>query len=340
MPLADLVRPEAADAAQTGAAGGGVFRHGVASGDPRADRVILWTRVSGATGEVPVRWTLAANPQFTRVVARGETPTGAARDFTVKVDVTGLAPATTYYYRFDALGGRSPVGRTRTLPGARRGARANRAGLVRELSARALQRLRRGSPSAPTSTSCCTSATTSTSTNRADTPTPRSRAAPSIRRTRSGALDDYRRRYALYRTDPDLQEAHRQHPFVAVWDDHEIANNTWSTGAENHQPEDGDFFARRDAAYQAFLEWLPMRDTGSARQPLIYRSFALGDLADLVMLDTRLAGRDRQVERTDVLGIEDPRRTILGAAQEHWLDGELRESVRAPARAGSCSGSR
>ena len=146
------------------------------------------------------------------------------------------------------------------------------------------------------------------------------------------ALDDYRRRYALYRTDPDLQEAHRQHPFIAVWDDHEIANNTWSTGADNHQPADGDFTARRNAAYQAFLEWLPVRDTGSARQPLIYRSFAFGDLADLVMLDTRLAGRDVQVERTDVLGIEDPRRTILGAAQEHWLDGELRESVRAGAR--------
>jgi alkaline phosphatase D len=117
-----------------------------------------------------------------------------------------------------------------------------------------------------------------------------------------------------------------------VWDDHEIANNTWSTGAENHQPADGDFTARRNAAYQAFLEWLPVRDTGSARQPLIYRSFALGDLADLVMLDTRLAGRDVQVERTNVLGIEDPRRTILGAAQEHWLDGELRESVRAGTR--------
>ena len=117
-----------------------------------------------------------------------------------------------------------------------------------------------------------------------------------------------------------------------VWDDHEIANNTWSTGAENHQPEDGDFFARRDAAYRAYLEWLPMRDTGSARQPLIYRSFAVGDLADLVMLDTRLAGRDQEVERTNVLGIEDPRRTILGAAQEHWLEGELRESVRAATR--------
>ena len=331
LPLADVVRPERVSAAQTAAARGTVFRHGVASGDPRADRVILWTRVSGATGEVPVRWTLAANPTFTRVVARGETPTGAARDFTVKVDVTGLTPATTYYYRFDALGGRSPVGRTRTLPGAG-------AGRVRIALA-----------------SCANYPhgffnVYGRIADRADVdvvlhlgdyiyeyehghyadPMLEGRAVDPANETR--ALDDYRRRYAQYRTDPDLQEAHRQHPFVAVWDDHEIANNTWSTGAENHQPEDGDFFARRDAAYQAYLEWLPMRDTGSARQPLIYRSFALGDLADLVMLDTRLAGRDQEVERTNVLGIEDPRRTILGAAQEHWLDGELRESVRAKTR--------
>ncbi len=210
VPFANLVRPETLAAAQAG----GVFRHGVASGDPRADRVILWTRVSGATGEVPVRWTLAANPQFTRVVARGETPTGAARDFTVKVDVTGLAPATTYYYRFDALGGRSPVGRTRTLPGAgaATGARSRwpRAPTTRTDSSTSTG----GSPSAPTSTSCCTSATTSTSTNRADTPTPTLEGRAVDPADEILALDDYRRRYALYRTDPDLQEAHRQHPFI------------------------------------------------------------------------------------------------------------------------------
>ena len=119
VPLADLVRPDDLWAAEQAARQTApVFRHGVASGDPRADRVLLWTRVSGGTGEVPVRWTLAANPTFTRVIARGETRTGAARDFTVKVDATGLAPATTYYYRFEALGGRSAVGRTRTLPAA------------------------------------------------------------------------------------------------------------------------------------------------------------------------------------------------------------------------------
>ena len=331
LPLVELVRPETGFGAQPGGAREGVFRHGIASGDPRADRIVLWTRVSGATGEVPVRWMMSATPTFTRVVARGETSTGAARDFTVKIDVSGLAAATTYYYRFEALGARSVTGRTRTLPAA--GAGRVRLALAScsnyphgyfnvygRIAARPdidavlhlgdyIYEYEQGRYA-----------------DKALTDRP---VDPPHEIT---ALDDYRRRYALYRSDPDLQEAHRQHPFVVVWDDHEIANNTWSTGADNHQPADGDFTARRNAAYQAFLEWLPVRDTGSARQPLIYRSFAFGDLADLVMLDTRLAGRDVQVERTDVLGIEDPRRTILGAAQEHWLDGELRESVRAGAR--------
>jgi alkaline phosphatase D len=332
LPLADLVRPEPIFAAQAPVSRGTVFRHGVASGDPRTDRVILWTRVSGASAEVPVRWVLAANQAFTRVVARGEVPTGAACDFTVKIDVPGLSPATTYYYRFEALGARSVVGRTRTLP-------AGGAGRVRIALANCANY-----PHGYFNVYGRIAARTDLDVvlhlgdyfyeyeqgRYADKELLTARAVDPP--TEIKALDDYRRRYALYRTDPDLQEAHRQHPFIVVWDDHEIANNTWRDGAENHQPAEGDFTARRNAAYQAYLEWLPIRDTGSARQPLIYRSFALGDLADLVMLDTRLAGRDQEVERTNVLGIEDPRRTILGQAQEHWLDGELRESVRAGAR--------
>ena len=333
LPLADLVRPEIARSAHRpparGTASSGT---GLPAATPGADRVILWTRVSGATGEVPVRWVMSANPTFTRVVARGETPTGAARDFTVKIDVSAgwrrRRPTTTASRRW------APARRPAAHARCRRPAPGGcgwpwpRAPTIPTATSTSTG----GSPPAPTSTRCCTWATTSTSTEQGRYFDKALTDRPVDPPHEITALDDYRRRYALYRTDPDLQEAHRQHPFIVVWDDHEIANNTWSTGAENHQPADGDFTARRNAAYQAFLEWLPVRDTGSARQPLIYRSFALGDLADLVMLDTRLAGRDVQVERTNVLGIEDPRRTILGAAQEHWLDGELRESVRAGAR--------
>lgn len=332
-PFAEFVRPEDVFAAEQAARQAPpVFRHGVASGDPRADRVLLWTRVSGGSGEVAVRWTLASNPAMTRVVARGETRTTAARDFTVKVDATGLAPATTYYYRFEALGGRSVVGRTRTLPAA--GATRIRMALTScsnypygyfNAYARMAERAdldlvlhvgdyiydyHQGRYFDP------------------DLAKDRPVDPP----TEILVLADYRKRYALYRTDPDLQAVHQQHPFVCVWDDHEIANNAWKGGAENHQPDEGDYLTRRDAAYQAYLEWLPVREPGSARQPIVYRSFALGDLADLVMLDTRLVGRDQQVDRANVLGVEDPRRSILGQAQEGWLEGELAESARAGAR--------
>ena len=331
-PLTDLVRPVRLAAAQAARTGRGPFRHGVASGDPRGDRVLLWTRVSGSADEVPVRWTLAANPSLTRVVARGEARTGAARDFTVKVDVTGLAAATTYYYRFEALGAQSAVGRTRTLPAA--GAKRLRLALVScsnypygyfNAYARVAERsdldvvlhvgdyiydYHQGRYFDP------------------DLAAARAVDPP----TETIALDDYRRRYALYRTDPDLQAVHQQHPFIAVWDDHEIANNAWKGGAENHQPTEGDYLVRRDAAYQAYLEWLPVREALSARQPMLYRSFAIGDLADLTMLDTRVIGRDQQVERTNSAQLDDPARSILGPAQEHWLEGELAEAVRAGSR--------
>ena len=332
-PLADLVRPDFLAAAEQAARQTApVFRHGVASGDPRTDRVLIWTRVSGGSGEVPVRWTLSANPTFTRILGRGETRTGAARDFTVKVDVTGLAPATTYYYRFEALGARSVVGRTRTLPAA--GAGRLRLALAScsnypygyfNAYARIAERTdldlvlhlgdyiydyHQGRYFDP------------------DLAKDRAVDPP----TEILALADYRKRYALYRTDADLQAAHQQHPFVCVWDDHEIANNAWRDGADNHQPDEGDYHARRAAAYQAYLEWLPVRESASARQPLLYRSFAIGDLADLVMLDTRVIGRDQQVDRQNVLGVEDPRRSILGPGQEGWLEGELVESARAGTR--------
>lgn len=332
-PFADLVRPEDLFAAEQAVRQTApVFRHGVASGDPRSDRVLLWTRVSGGSGEVPVRYTVASNTTFTRIVARGETRTGAERDFTVKVDVTGLAPATTYYYRFEALGGRSVVGRTRTLP-------ANGAARLR-LALASCSNYPYGYFNAYARIA-----------ERADLDLvlhlgdyiydyhqgryfdpDLAKDRPVDPPTEILALEDYRKRYALYRTDPDLQAAHQQHPFVCVWDDHEVANNAWQNGAENHQPNEGDYHVRLAAAYQAYMEWLPVREAPSARQPQLYRSFSVGDLADLVMLDTRVIGRDEQVDRANVLALEDPRRSILGTAQEGWLEGELVESMRAKTR--------
>jgi alkaline phosphatase D len=306
-----------------------VFLHGVASGDPLTDRVILWTRVTSVRGGV--RWEVARDAAFSRPVASGLAQTGASRDFTVKVDAGPLAPGTTYFYRFEALGERSPIGRTRTLPAA--DVRRVRLALVscsnlpfgyfnvyRRIAARAdldaVLHLGDYIYEFP-------NGVYGDGTKYGHEPRPPREIV---------TLADYRMRYAQYRSDPDLQEVHRQHPFIVAWDDHEFANNTWRDGAENHQPDkgEGDFALRRAAAVRAYLEWMPIREDRSTRQPRIYRSFAFGDLADLIMLDTRLVDRDEQAaNRESIPVIDDPKRSLLGRAQEEWLFAELAGSKRA-----------
>jgi alkaline phosphatase D len=143
-------------------------------------------------------------------------------------------------------------------------------------------------------------------------------------------LADYRERHAQYKADPDSQEIHRQHPFITVWDDHEFTNNAWSGGAQNHNPEQGEgaWPARRAAAFQAYLEWMPIREDAPTLQGRIYRTFRLGNLATLLMLDTRVVGRDEQVNRKDSAAIESASRQLLGAEQEAWLAEQLVTSVR------------
>jgi len=297
------------------------FDHGVASGDPLADGVVLWTRVAVADGrDVEVRWEVALDDRFADVVTSGSAATSAGRDHTVKVDVTGLAPATTYFFRFAVFGVESPVGRTRTAPEG--GTAGLRFGVVscsslahgyfhgyRRLAGRddldAIIHLgdyiyeygdgeygdvRRYEPPHEIVT-----------------------------------LADYRTRYAQYRRDPDLQEVHRRHPFIAVWDDHESADNSWRDGAFNHQSEsEGPWIDRRAAAAQAYFEWMPIRE--QAEDGRVFRKLRYGDLVDLVMLDTRLFGRDEQTASTGDPLARDPERQLLGAEQASWLDGVLRES--------------
>jgi alkaline phosphatase D len=324
---------------------GRVFQHGVASGDPLQDRVVLWTRVTVPGPAAEGRWLVAEDPRLTRVVARGTFATAVTRDFTVKIDAGGLAAGRTYYYAFEAGGERSPIGRTRTLPSGRvdafRMALATCASYPHgyynayaHIAARAdldlvlhvgdyIYEYQRGEYVSP---------------------------LPAVAAARAVlpmhellSLADYRTRYSLYRRDPDLQEMHRQHAFVCVWDDHESANDAWREGAENHQPErdEGDWGARKRGAIHAFHEWMPIRDTGTPER--IYRGFRIGELADLVMLDTRLIGRDRQVPAKikgtddDAIAVDDPRlsdpsRTLLGAAQEAWLEREIATSVSRGAR--------
>jgi alkaline phosphatase D len=308
-----------------------LFQHGVASGDPLQDRVILWTRVSPQnTAPVAVHWVIAHDPELREVLNQGVVTALPARDFTVKVDALGLSPGHTYYYRFDAAGQESPVGRTRTLP--EEAVERVRFAVVScsnlpfgyfNAYAKIAQRddlnavLHLGDyfyEYAPDEYG------DGKEFGRVHEP-PREIVS----------LSDYRTRHAQYKSDVDLQEAHRLHPWICVWDDHESTNNSWRDGAENHNPElgEGDWPTRRAVAIKAYHEWLPIREQPSASGPFIYRSFRFGQLADLIMLDTRLHGRTRQLDDPeDERGLADRNRTILGADQQAWLAEQLRSSKR------------
>ena len=302
-----------------GSAPAGPFQHGVASGDPLPDGVILWTRVTSSGGApVSVSWQVASDPELAQVVASGTAETNADRDFTVKVDARGLTAGQTYYYRFEAAGASSPVGRTRTAPTG--GVQRARFGVAscsshaagyfhgyRALAARADldavihlgDYIYEGGPGG------------------VRTPEPAHE---------TYTLADYRTRHAQYKRDPDLQEVHRQHPFIAVWDDHEFANNASRDGADQHDPAtEGDWGERKAAALRAHAEWMPIREQADGR---IWRTLTWGDLADLVMLDTRIWGRVGGSEA--LIGPPpppDPARTLLGDDQAAWVEGQLAGSV-------------
>ncbi len=322
---------------------GRVFRHGVASGDPLPGAVILWTRISGAPAGSAVRvgWEVATDPDFTNIVRRAgdgvddssgaadANVTGPERDYTLKLDVSGLRPGTRYYYRFEALGQRSPVGRTRTAPSG------------------ALEQLRLGVATCGDYSRGLWNAYARLA-EREDIDavlhlgdyiyeTDRDRVRAHQPPVEIRSLDEYRARYASYRAEPELQAVHAAHPMIWVWDDHETVDGTWMNGADpnDHDPaEDGDFGARKLAARTAAFEWLPIRlPEPEANPERIYRRFQFGDLVDLIMLDTRRIGRDRQGEPNAEGGFftqsgefTDPERHILGAEQEAWFINALRSS--------------
>lgn len=321
---------------------GSGFTHGVASGEPGQDRVLLWSRyVAGQ--DTRLGWEISDTMDFTRIIASGNVTASASHDWCVKAWAAGLEPGLWYYYRFIAPdGSQSDVGRTRTLPDGdvdkfrmavfscsnfgfgwfnayAHAAEANDVDLALHLGDYIYEYNRGSYPSA-------------------------SQANPDRvlwPENEIVALADYRLRYATYRNDPDLRRIHQLLPMISVWDDHEVANDTWKGGAQNHQPEtEGPWEARKAAAMQAYHEWLPVSD-----EP--YAEYSLGRLATLMRLDTRLAGRDKQFNLAEVIagkqtpeeivaglsafrdgGFRAAERELLGAEQQAWLATRLAASRR------------
>lgn len=310
-------------------AASGAFRHGVASGDPLPDGILLWTRLtpteqaqpgSGLGPEAQVSWQVSANPDFTALMAQGTILTGPVRDHTVRIEVTGLEPATTYWYRFGYEGGWSTTGRTMTAP---------------DVDAE-IDRLRMGVVSCSNWEGGYFSAYRYLA-ERGDLNlvvhlgdylyeygtgelgTGGKVIRPVSPPHETLTLTDYRIRHATYKTDPDLQALHAALPWAITWDDHEVANNQWSGGAENHTPgSEGDFAARLAAARQAYLEWMPVR---AGVDGAIYRRLRFGRLADLSMLDLRTY-RSKQ----NWGDVDEPDRTITGDDQMTWLKSGLAAS--------------
>jgi alkaline phosphatase D len=300
------------------------FQHGVASGDPLPDGVILWTRLTTPDRGAPAEatWELAAEPTFAVVLQTGAVTTDTQRDFTVKVDVRGLAPATTYYYRFRSGAEVSLVGRTRTAPTGQ------------------VARLRFGVASCSSYAQGYFHAYRALA-RRADLAAvihlgdyiyeygsgQYGNARPHEPASEALTLADYRTRHAQYKRDPDLQAVHRQHPFITIWDDHESANNAWRDGAENHTPAtEGAWAVRKAAAQRAYSEWMPIRDQDDVAK--IWRKLSFGDLVDLVLLDTRLWGRSETSGGLFAPMLpEDPTRSLLGDDQEAWLDQQIAGST-------------
>ena len=283
----------------------------------------------------PSTWEVARDAGFRDVVRRGPVETAPWRDHTVKVDVDGLAPARWYFYRFRCAGVTSRTGRTRTAPAADALPRNLRLGVVscanwqagwfsayRGLAARddlhAVLHLgdylyEYGGPG-----------------SYGDGPD-NEHVRDHVPAREMVALADYRQRHAQYKTDPDLQDAHAKFPWIITWDDHEVTNDSWRRGAENHQPDEGDYLRRRARAHRAYDEWMPVRMDGTAKLgdgARLFRRLKFGQLAEISMLDLRTY-RSKQVEQPAFPAphpdpaISDPDRTITGDRQLEWLKDSL-----------------
>ncbi|HQV77387.1 MAG TPA: alkaline phosphatase D family protein [Chitinophagales bacterium] len=294
------------------------FYHGVASGDPTPNSVILWTRVTPETNDnVNGTWRVALDTNFTSIVQSGTFLADSTKDYCVKIDVNGLQPNTWYFYEFTALGRNSLIGRTKTAPVS--GTNQLRFAFVSCANYpngyfNVYNRIReRNDIDAVLHLGDYIY-------EYAGIPATRNGQQPLHEIIK---LADYRQRYSSYRLDPALMKLHQQFPFITVWDDHETANNSYSDGADNHTPGvEGLWSARKSAGQQANDEWLPTRLPEVSNPNRIWRKLSFGNMADIFMLDTRLYDRSLQGGNTN-----DSSRHIIGNEQMQWLKTELINST-------------
>ncbi|MFN8276379.1 MAG: alkaline phosphatase D family protein [Chitinophagales bacterium] len=306
------------------------FYHGVESGDPTENSVMIWTRCtpdSGNTAAIPVNWQIATDLQFTNVVNYGKAWATEASEYTVKVDVCGLQPATYYYYMFSANGRNSIVGRTKTAPAANSNNDSVRFAVVscaswehgffntyENIAARNdvdavvhlgdyIYEYQSGDFSDNNVTS-------------------QGRVYDPPQEIVSAA--QYEGRYSQYKLDDQLKRVHQLFPFITVWDDHETCNDAWREGGENHQPAtEGPFDVRKHNSTSAYFLWMPLRKPDPLDTIRIFRRLRYGKLLDLIMLDTRLYDRDEQ----NSSAASDPNRHMMGPVERAWYFQQLTDST-------------
>lgn len=302
------------------------FLHGIASGDPEQTRVIIWTRVTAPQpGRVEVQLEVSRHRNFRTLVAHGTAWAEPDHDYCVSVDVDELHPGSRYYYRFIALGETSPRAQTKTLPA--EGAQHLRFAQVScaKFNAGFFNAYRRISERPRLDFLLHLGDYIYEASN---TPPANQTPGADIGRpfdplNECKTLGDYRRRFAQYHLDPDVQAMHRSLPLIPAWDDHELADGAWRDGATEHKPErDGAWSTRVAAAVQARREWLPVRPPDAKNPARVHRKIALGGLADIMLIDTR----SRRDEPLGGERMQDPQRSALGSEQREWLLTEFKNS--------------
>lgn len=307
---------------------GAPFYHGVASGDPLTDRIIIWTRVTpdaGFTGNISVHWRMATDTGMTHIVKSGTFTTSDEIDYTVKVDVTGLKQNTYYYYDFESNGKYSIRGRTHTMPASgtvtQRFATASCANWEDGYYNAYGRIAARNDISAVLFLGDYiyeykTGAYSSNIAGRKNDPP-----------NECLSLQDYRRRYAQYHSDTNLIRCHQQYPWMIIWDDHEFADDAWIGGANNHTTStEGSWSDRKANAMQAWNEWLPVRLPDPNNKARIYRKLSIGNLINFYFLDARIIGRDKQLSFYDP-NFNDTSRHIIGNEQMNWMLNDMQQST-------------